>query len=268
MEYAQALKTSLLILLLITLAEQVDADSPAVVGVIPSEVIVQNVGEVFSVNITITNVDNLFGYEVKIFYNSTQLNALWVSLPSNHFLRPSKDDMLYVIKNTTHNAYNATHKFIWFACTLLSPETERSGSGVLLTIYFNATANGGPYPLTPAYPGYTYPAKLSNPEASQIPCTSTPSQITVVPEFPPVDTTPPTISILSPENKTYLVSDVSLTFTVNESTSWIGYSLDNQNNITISGNTTLVNLSDEKYTIKVYANDTAGNMGASEMVYF
>jgi hypothetical protein len=82
------------------------------------------------------------------------------------------------------------------------------------------------------------------------------------------DTMPPTISVLSPENKTYTVSDVPLTFTVSESTSWIGYSLDSQNNVTISGNTTLIGLSDWTHTITVYANDTAGNMGYSDIVHF
>jgi len=79
---------------------------------------------------------------------------------------------------------------------------------------------------------------------------------------------PPTISILSPENKTYGVRDVSLTFIVSESTSWIGYSLDGQANMTITGNKTLSDLSEELHSLIVYANDTAGNMGASEMVYF
>lgn len=83
-----------------------------------------------------------------------------------------------------------------------------------------------------------------------------------------VDVTIPTISIVSPENKTYRVNDVPLIFTVNESTSWIGYSLNGQMNITVSGNTTLVGLPDGVHTITVYANDTMGNMGSSDTVYF
>jgi len=78
----------------------------------------------------------------------------------------------------------------------------------------------------------------------------------------------PTISILSPENKTYTTSSVSLSFTVDRATSWIGYSLDGQSNVTITGNTTLTGLSDGIHTVTVYANDTAGNMGYSETVYF
>jgi parallel beta-helix repeat protein len=82
------------------------------------------------------------------------------------------------------------------------------------------------------------------------------------------DTTPPTISILSPENKTYTGKDVPLTFTVDETISWIGYSLDGQMNETIGGNITLNGLPDGIHTVTVYANDTAGNMDASPIVYF
>ncbi len=83
-----------------------------------------------------------------------------------------------------------------------------------------------------------------------------------------VDTTPLNISILSPENKTYTVDDVPLDFTVSELTSWIGYSLDSQANVTITGNTTLFDLADGSHSIVVYANDTAGNMGASDKIFF
>jgi len=84
----------------------------------------------------------------------------------------------------------------------------------------------------------------------------------------PIDTTPPSISILSPENKTYDTTDIPLTFTIDESVSWIAYSLDGQANLTITGNTTLSGLSDDSHSLMVYAKDTAGNTGASEIIYF
>ena len=83
-----------------------------------------------------------------------------------------------------------------------------------------------------------------------------------------VDTTPPQLKILSPENKTYATSSVSLTFTVSEPTSWTGYSLDNQANITITGNTTLTSLVNACHSMIIYGNDSLGNTGASEKVYF
>lgn len=82
------------------------------------------------------------------------------------------------------------------------------------------------------------------------------------------DITPPTFYVLSPEDKTYLVEGVPLTLTVSEPTSWIGYSLDGQMNMAITGNTTLSALSDGSHSLRVYAKDTAGNIGASEMIYF
>ena len=87
-----------------------------------------------------------------------------------------------------------------------------------------------------------------------------------IPKFP--DTTPPTISIVSPENKTYTVSNVSLTFTISEPTSWMGYSLDGQANMTVTENTTLTGLSDGPHSLVVYATDTAGNTGACETIHF
>jgi hypothetical protein len=83
-----------------------------------------------------------------------------------------------------------------------------------------------------------------------------------------VDTIPPNISILSPEDKTYNTSDVRLDFTVNEPVSWIGYSIDGQTSVTVTGNTTLTGLFDGMYSLAVYAKDDAGNTGTSEIVDF
>jgi hypothetical protein len=83
-----------------------------------------------------------------------------------------------------------------------------------------------------------------------------------------IDLSPPKISILSPENKTYDTTDLPLTFTIDEPASLMAYSLDGQTNVTIAGNATLAVLSQDSHRVVVYANDTAGNVGASKMVYF
>jgi hypothetical protein len=82
------------------------------------------------------------------------------------------------------------------------------------------------------------------------------------------DFTQPKIVVQSPENKTYTVTDASLSFTVNEAVSWMRYSLDNQDNVTISGNTTLTGLAYGTHNITVYAIDIAGNVGSSETTVF
>ncbi|MBS7633197.1 right-handed parallel beta-helix repeat-containing protein [Candidatus Bathyarchaeota archaeon] len=83
-----------------------------------------------------------------------------------------------------------------------------------------------------------------------------------------IETTPPEISIVSPINMTYTASDIPLVFTVKETASWMGYSLDGQANVTVLGNTTLLGLVDGIHNIVVYANDTFGNMASSNVVYF
>jgi parallel beta-helix repeat protein len=83
-----------------------------------------------------------------------------------------------------------------------------------------------------------------------------------------VDTTLPTIVVLSPENKTYSVNHIPLNFTVSEQTSWEGYSLDGSINVTAVGNQTLNSVPDGLHSITVYGNDTAGNMGSSNTVFF
>lgn len=78
----------------------------------------------------------------------------------------------------------------------------------------------------------------------------------------------PSVSVLSLVNKTYDVSEVPLEFTVNEPYSRVSYSLDGQDNVTISGNTTLTGLSNGEHNVTVYATDEAGNTGASETIHF
>lgn len=83
----------------------------------------------------------------------------------------------------------------------------------------------------------------------------------------PEDLTPPVINLLSPENVTYRLDSVPVVFTVDERSYWMGYSVNNQENVTLEGNSTLTGLVNGQYNIIVYANDTSGNMGFSQ-VYF
>lgn len=78
----------------------------------------------------------------------------------------------------------------------------------------------------------------------------------------------PEISFLSPENKTYSERNVTLSFRVDKPVTWIGYSLDNQEQVTITENVTLSNLSVGHHTIAVYAKDNFDVMGVSETIYF
>ncbi len=85
---------------------------------------------------------------------------------------------------------------------------------------------------------------------------------------PSYDDISPEIAVLSPENTTYYSANVTLGFVVNEQTSWMGYSLDGSNEVTIAGNTTLTSLSVGTHNVTVYAWDDVGNAEASETITF
>jgi hypothetical protein len=86
---------------------------------------------------------------------------------------------------------------------------------------------------------------------------------------------PPEISILEPLSQTYDDSSVSLVFTMNMPVNWtgypvkwMGYSLDGQDNVTVTGNTTITELPNGAHNVTVYARNAFGNTGASETLYF
>jgi parallel beta-helix repeat protein len=81
-------------------------------------------------------------------------------------------------------------------------------------------------------------------------------------------TTPPKITLLSPVNQMFNESSISVIFTVDKQVNWIGYSLDGQGNITITGNSTITELTNGLHNITISAKDTFGNEGASETLFF
>jgi len=81
-----------------------------------------------------------------------------------------------------------------------------------------------------------------------------------------VDTTPPTITILSPQNTTYNVTTIWLNVTADETVDTWWYNLNNTGNVTFTPNTT-INVTEGFNHLVVYANDTLGNIGSND-VYF
>jgi hypothetical protein len=86
------------------------------------------------------------------------------------------------------------------------------------------------------------------------------------------DTTPPVITIISPESKTYSVDDVLFKITTNEkATAW--FSLDGGSNVNmneVSANTFTFNmrdLDDGSHTVTFYAKDLAGNIGTKSVTF-
>ena len=81
------------------------------------------------------------------------------------------------------------------------------------------------------------------------------------------DTTPPDITIHSPDNTTYTSSDIPLDVSANESVDTWQYSLDGNANTTFTPNTTISSVSDGQHSISVYGNDSSGNTGSSSVSF-
>lgn len=82
-----------------------------------------------------------------------------------------------------------------------------------------------------------------------------------------IDRTAPTVSVLPPENVSS-TSAIPLNLTVNKDYSKIAYSLNGQQNVTASGNSTIPHLAAGQYNVTFYVWDVAGNVGSSETVNF
>src|SRR3972149_12128689 len=89
--------------------------------------------------------------------------------------------------------------------------------------------------------------------------------------IPVSDNFPPRVTVLFPENETYFSVGfkIDLTFQTNKPLIWARFSLDNQANETIFGNTTITKFAlAGAHNIKVYFADYEGNIGASETIQF
>jgi N-acetylneuraminic acid mutarotase len=80
---------------------------------------------------------------------------------------------------------------------------------------------------------------------------------------------PPLVEIVSPKNNT-AYKGIQIEFQVDKAISWAGFSLDGNQNRTVTegASQTLSSIADGQHFIRVFANDTLGNMGASQTVYF
>jgi hypothetical protein len=93
-------------------------------------------GKVFNVNVTVGMVLDLYGYEFRLDYNATQINATQVI--EGPFLKTAGSTQIFQQK------INRTSGLVWMATTLLGEIPGASGSGVLATIKFQVllhTAN-------------------------------------------------------------------------------------------------------------------------------
>jgi hypothetical protein len=126
----------LMLLLVLTVPIHVLGEQ-TVVSVYPSASYVE-VGSTFNVNVTVSNVHDLVGWEFKLYYLSAKLNGTGVA--EGPFLKRGGNTFFYVV-NFTDN-YNATHGLVWLTCALLGAVPGVNGNGTLAIITFKAKEHG------------------------------------------------------------------------------------------------------------------------------
>lgn len=150
------------------------------VSILPAEVTINEPGQTATVDLNVTNVERLYGYEVKIFYRRNIVNATRVDRPPGHFLEPTVPGRLFEVLWEIKNDFNETHGRIFLALTLLAPESSRSGSGILARITFLGLNVG----TTPVVVADVILADDTTPFPQPIPHITRDGTIIVIPEFP------------------------------------------------------------------------------------
>jgi hypothetical protein len=100
------------------------------------------IGETFAINVSIFDVADLYGYEFKLFYDTSILDCAKVEAPPDHFLKPNDPANIYWVKQEATDAFNATHGRVFVAVVLLGQEVPKTGDGTLVTITFLVTETG------------------------------------------------------------------------------------------------------------------------------
>ena len=109
-----------------------DSVGETYVYVAPPVCVANVLGEVFTVDVNISNVQNLEVFEFKLAYNTTLLNALGVVQGSFFPSPPGASIEILEI--------NRTMGFVWVRISLSSSEPTVGGSGTLAVITFNVTS--------------------------------------------------------------------------------------------------------------------------------
>jgi len=169
---------------------------------------------------------------------------------------------------------------VYFNVTLVNPRQEPQNVTVYLTVEDELQVPVGSDQLTTTIPvnaSESYIMKCFIPQWAVVGFATTYVSVWTAGEpvdnnstwfyIGPEDLISPEVHVLSPENVTYHTESVPLIFTVNEKTSWIGFSIDNSGNVTVNSNITLGSLLDGSHSLTVYAKDLSNNTGLSQVTF-
>jgi hypothetical protein len=156
----------------------VQATPETIVKVEPS-VSSADVGEIFTIKIMVLDVQNLYGVEVNLYWNSSILEPVNIDIRLNE-----TDGVLY---NPIYTAENSTQKGKYIlVATSMNPAPPFNGSGNIVKVTFNVT-NSGNSILHLETQLYDYPPPDREPRISfPIEHTTIDGSVSVIPEFPSI----------------------------------------------------------------------------------
>ena len=138
-----------------------------------------NTGETFTANITIENVQNLYGLEITLQWNSTILEATGLDVRTGQ-----PDGTLCSPFLTVENTLNQAQGKYSYVATSTTPAPPFNGSGIVVKITFNVTSLGGSN-LNLESQLYDYPPPDRWPRVSlPIGHTTIDGSFVAIPEFP------------------------------------------------------------------------------------
>lgn len=146
----------------------------AVVQVVPASYTVPNAGLTFAVNITVENVEDLYGWGLKLYYPNNVLNG--TSATEGSFLETGGIATAFLVVNFT-DSYNATYGLLNILCVRTGNVPGVSGNGTLAKITFTSTSTGGMEVL------HLADVELSSSNSTAISSVTADGEVTVIPEF-------------------------------------------------------------------------------------
>jgi hypothetical protein len=139
MKSAQKMSLTILLLILTFLASfPVKSASTPIMYVEPETYYTPDIGQTFTINISVADVTDLWGWVFKLYYTSIHLNG--TALEEGPFLKTAGETFFWEV-NFTDN-YNATHGFVYAFCHLTHVIPGANGNGTIAIITFKSMAHG------------------------------------------------------------------------------------------------------------------------------
>ena len=168
--------TFLLIFVLANMTSTQVSTQPTTVQILPESYTVPDIGSTFTINISIQNVNNLYAWELKLYYPSDILNGTTVA--EGPFLKTENQPTFFRVLEFTDEYNNAQGRIIALCSRFKPGALGARGDGILATITFTSKSANGPKIL------HLEDVTLIDSNENTIPCTTTNSEVTVISELP------------------------------------------------------------------------------------